>query len=73
MWTQGGLWEAKCTNSFENALGACMQLRAGVRFVLLSLSSVLVFFPRTIKTSERESIDSPIDSPMDASILLSAK
>lgn len=34
---------------------------------------VWVFFSRTIKTFEMELIDSPIDSPMDASILLSAK
>lgn len=64
----------KCTNSFGNALGACMQLRAGVRFVFfLFLLFSSLFFQRTIKTSERELIDSPIDSPMDASILLSAK
>lgn len=62
---QGGLWEVYI--KLWDALGACMQKRAGARF--LSISSVS--FPR-IKTSKRELIDSPIDSPMDASILLSA-
>lgn len=35
--------------------------------------SSIFLFSRTIQTSGKELIDSPIDSPMDASILLSAK
>lgn len=44
--------------------------RGEVCFLFLLFS---FFSPRTINTIERELIDSPIDSPMDASILLSAK
>ena len=62
---QGGI-----VGSVHKALGClgCLYAKeGGARF--LSISSVS--FPR-IKTSKRELIDSPIDSPMDASILLSA-
>lgn len=51
----------------------CNRGQGRVSFYFFSFLFCFVFFPRTIKTSERELIDSPIDSPMDASILLIAK
>lgn len=44
--------------------------KAGARFVLFLFLNFFIpfFFSRTIRTSGRELIDSPIDSPMDALI-----
>lgn len=47
----------------------CIEGRGGISF--LSISSGIFF--KNSKTSKRELIDCPIDSPMDASNLLSAK
>lgn len=60
--------------SFGNSVGACMQQKGRGEICFISTISLFFFsFSRTIRTSGRELIDSPINSPMDALILLSAK
>lgn len=75
---QEWLWEA--FGAVHKALGMpCVPVcnRGQGQDLFSSMSSILFLFcfcffsdPGSIKTSERESIDSPIDSPMNASILL---